>query len=359
LIPLLLRARAEGDRRYVARLQSANEYVTHPSDVALLSRQGSMQIYAGSNGLLQIDVGPDLNVDGDVVVVDPSKGIAERLIRARSPHNTLLVTERCDQLCVMCSQPPKKTHFDRFSEFTEACKLAPVADTIGISGGEPTLYKHELFALLEEVLNARPDLSFHVLTNGQHFDANDIETLSQPAFTNVTWGIPLYSSKAVEHDRIVGKSGAFERLSESLLHLLMAGSQVELRTVVLTTNISSLAATARYIGINLPFILQWSIMQLENIGFARRRFDALFVPFRREFALISEAIDIVELCGLEVALFNFPRCAIPTAYRDLAAASISDWKRKYVQECDSCREKHLCSGFFEWHPDNRTGAVPL
>src|SRR5690606_40913863 len=60
---------------------------------------------------------------------------------ADSRHNTLLVTERCDQLSVMCSQPPKKQHTDLFPLLKQACLLAPKGATIGFSGGEPTLYQ--------------------------------------------------------------------------------------------------------------------------------------------------------------------------------------------------------------------------
>ena len=43
---------------------------------------------------------------GDVVALHPS-GMVEVLFRRASPHNTLLTTERCNSLCIMCSQPPK------------------------------------------------------------------------------------------------------------------------------------------------------------------------------------------------------------------------------------------------------------
>lgn len=99
---------------------------------------------------------------------NPPPGRIERLLRSDSPHNTFLVTERCDQLCVMCSQPPKKTHVDRFVLLEEACLLAKPGELIGISGGEPTLYKGQLLGMLGRVLHAREDLQFHVLTNGQH-----------------------------------------------------------------------------------------------------------------------------------------------------------------------------------------------
>ena len=40
----------------------------------------------------------------------------------------------------------------------------------------------------------------------------------------------------------------------------------------------------------------------------------------------------------------------PEAYRHLAPATISDWKRAYREECEGCSLKAECGGFFEWHP---------
>ncbi|WHO38881.1 hypothetical protein PMI04_020475 [Sphingobium sp. AP49] len=127
-----------------------------------MSDTDGIALYSGDFGLFTIERPKGMTLENDIVLVDPRAGRAERLIRAGSNHNTLLVTERCDQLCVMCSQPPKKTHEDRFAAFTDACLLAPDSSVIGISGGEPTLFKAELLELLETVLGQRPDLAFHI-----------------------------------------------------------------------------------------------------------------------------------------------------------------------------------------------------
>src|SRR5262245_41194131 len=44
---------------------------------------------------------------GDVIRVDPLRQFITVLYRRTSPFNSLLVTERCDNYCVMCSQPPR------------------------------------------------------------------------------------------------------------------------------------------------------------------------------------------------------------------------------------------------------------
>ena len=205
--------------------------------------------------------------------------------------------------------------------------------------------------MLERVLAARPDLAFHVLTNGQHFGEGDVPRLRDPRYRNVTWGVPLYAHRPAVHDAIVGKDGAFARFEEGMAVLALAGASVELRTVVLTDNVALLPALARHVTARLGFVRTWSIMQLENVGFARNRWDHLRVHHAADFSAIGAAVDHALLHGLPARLFNFPLCSIPSEYRDHAAASISDWKRKYAPACDGCRAKADCTGFFEWHPE--------
>lgn len=361
MIPLHLSAVAEAERPFVTRLRRKVVGELDPAGSYVVDGEGTTSSFAGLNGLFTVEGMAAAELDGDVVLVQPRSGRLERLLRAGSPHNTLLVTERCDQLCVMCSQPPKKTHIDRFDLFEEACLLAEPGSLIGISGGEPTLYKDQLLGMMERVLGQRGDLEFHVLSNGQHFERDDIERLRDPRFRRVSWGIPLYAPEPALHDEIVGKEGAFERLQQSFAFLLLAGARVELRTVLLATNVAVLPSLARYVTARLRFIEVWSIMQLENTGFARNRWGKLFVEHGADFGPVGDALDCAAMHGVRVQLFNFPRCTVPAPYRHLAVASISDWKRKYVAACGECRERDRCCGFFEWHPeaDAIAGVSPL
>ena len=199
--------------------------------------------------------------------------------------------------------------------------------------------------MIETALEARPDLAFHVLTNGQHFEAADIERLRNPLYRAVQWGIPLYAADARLHDEIVGKVGAFERLRESFAHLIMAGAGVELRTVVLTTNYAEIPALADYVSARLGFIDVWSIMQLENIGFAKNRWPQLYVRHAENFQPIADALEQAALFGVRAQLFNFPRCTVPAPFRISAVASISDWKRKYMPARGDCRSARAAAAF--------------
>lgn len=352
MIPLRLKAEAEGEEPYVVLVGDSKLDSRLTGDTGIIIEEDDVGVALVSlHGLVSIDGIRQDDLAGDVLLINPRSGSAERLIRATSHHNTLLVTERCDQLCQMCSQPPKKTHHDRFGLLERACLLAPQGIVIGITGGEPTLFKQELLGMLERVLEQRPDLAFHVLSNGQHFIAEDVGRLRNPIYQRVQWGIPIYAALSALHDEIVGKTGAFEQLQESFAHLARAGARIELRTVLLASNAPQLEELAHYVVRRFPFVERWAIMQLENIGFARRRWDSLLFDHAVNFAPVAAAIGRAALHNLNVQLFNFPLCTVPSSYRRYAVASISDWKQKFASACAACSVRQSCSGFFEWHPD--------
>lgn len=357
MIPLRLKVDSAAADPFVVRLRSLEGFADPEATGELNSFEASLEsagpdsaTYSGKGGLLRIYGMDPSEIDGDVLLVNPQRGTADRLIRSTSRHNTLLVTERCDQLCVMCSQPPKEHHVDMFPHFETAALLAPEGATLGISGGEPTLFKDRLLEFLERVMEARSDLRFHILTNGQHFGADDFEKLRSLDTDRIVWGIPLYSRNPAVHDEIVGKQGAHAQLLHNLAILGRTGAQIELRTVLMTPNASELPVLARFITTMLPFVQTWAIMQLENIGYGRKNWKTLFYDSSSGFDFVACALDLVRSRGIDAQLYNFPLCTVPEAYRPLAPSTISDWKRAFMDECDGCDLRSQCGGFFEWHP---------
>lgn len=337
-----------------------------PKDGELLAMYDEQRLgYAckATEGAAFIFCEPQYDLDGDVFLVIPERKEAQRLIRRKSNHNTILFTEQCDQLCVMCSQPPRAIDDKWLIPFYEkAIGLADQGATIGISGGEPTVYKDELFSLLENISTKRPDLSFHILTNAQHFNLEDRQRLrSIHKSLNVLWGIPLYSSSAEEHDEIVSKPGAYNLLNKNLFILASCGGAIELRTVLIKKNILELPHLAKFIAKNLNFIAFWAIMNLEQIGYAKLFKEELFFDYSQFFVPVANAIEIARFYNIPVSLYNFPLCTVPVGYRDYCTDSISDWKKKFISTCEPCAKKNRCAGFFEWYtPDwELAGIHPL
>lgn len=321
-------------------------------DAYLVSEKAGIAEFNVEGFSLRIQTPDALSLDGDIILAVPKRKSVQRLIRSRSKHNTLLITEQCDQLCVMCSQPPKAGHVDLFDEYERALLLAPESAMIGISGGEPLLHKDRLFNMLMTIKDRRPDLRFHVLTNAQHFENSDMRTVERLGPKRVHWGIPMYAADGDLHDRIVVKEGAFAVLRRSLAMLGRAGARIELRTVLLKSNVDQLEALAFFVGRHLPFIDFWAIMQLENIGFGRMNWKKEFCDHSAAFSAVGAAVDTATAFGTRVRLYNFPLCTVPTSYQSLAVTSISDWKNKYLATCEGCSVMDRCAGFFEWHPES-------
>jgi len=288
----------------VIRLNDGPSDANGQHDAFLVEVTGERREYDFNGFSLGVYAGIDEDMDGDVLLLLPGQGSAHRLIRAQSEHNTFLVTEQCDQLCVMCSQPPKKYHHDMFEHFALAALLAPIGATIGISGGEPLLHKYQLFEMLSHVMTGRPDIRFHVLTNAQHLNVGDIETLSDLGWDRVLWGVPIYSATADVHDRIVGKEGAFRSLERGLATLLRAGASVELRTVVLQQNWDDLPALADFVSTRLSAVSFWAVMQLERIGYGRMNWMTSFKDTSTDFDALARALDIAGARGMLVFTRN-------------------------------------------------------
>ncbi|MEM6275629.1 MAG: His-Xaa-Ser system radical SAM maturase HxsC [Pseudomonadota bacterium] len=291
---------------------------------------------------------PPRDLLGDVVLANRARGTGDRILRHGSCHNTLLITERCDQLCVMCSQPPKDYELDLFDAYRRALPYAAPDAIIGISGGEPLLYKSAVFTLIAEAAATRPDLGFHVLTNAQHLEDCDHGALAALPHDRLRFAVPLYAAEAVLHDAIVGKPGAFERALEGIAMLLEAGAEVEVRTVLMQHNAAGLADLARFLAWTLPDLNHWALMQMEYIGYARRDWSTLFFDHSLDPVPIEAAVKTAEQHGLRTVLYNMPLCTLPPHLRDRAPRTISDWKQKYLPSCNACACRTACSGLFAW-----------
>ncbi len=59
-------------------------------------------------------------------------------------------------------------------------------------------------------------------------------------------------------------------------------------------------------------------MQLEPIGYSRQNWKSLLVDTSASFKPVARAVNSAAARGIDVALFNFPLCAVLAAYRRCA-----------------------------------------
>jgi len=286
---------------------------------------------------------------GDIVRIEPQRGSLAVLYRRASRSNTLLVTERCDNYCTMCSQPPKQRDETGWLEELQhvISLMSPETREIGITGGEPGLLGQRLIDLVDRIRCFLPRTAVHILSNGRSFaDADLARAMAKLAHPDLMIGIPLYSDLSEIHDFVVQARGAYDQTIRGILNLKRHGIRVELRFVVHRDTYRRLPDFARFVVRNLLFLDHVALMGLEHIGFARANLDALWIDPLDYQAELTEAVEIFHHAGMAVSIYNHQLCVLPVKLWAFAQSAISDWKNVYTEECTRCAVRYECGGFF-------------
>ena len=289
---------------------------------------------------------------GDIVAMEPETGFVRTLYRPDSDHNVVFVTDRCNSNCLMCSQPPRDRDdtdalLHRNLEMISLIKDSP--PRLVITGGEPTLLGQRLFTIISALRDKLPSTYVHMLTNGRMFAwplyTASLAGLKHPDFV---LGIPLYSSDSTTHDYVVQARGAFDQTVLGIQQLARYSLRVEIRVVLHALTMPRLLHLAEYIYRNCTFAEHIALMGLENIGYAPRNMNELWIdPYDYQDEL-EATVEFLSSRGLNVSIYNHQLCTLRKSLWKYARKSISDWKNVYLDECQNCSVRHECGGFFQW-----------
>lgn len=316
---------------------------------AVLRKSGS--VGDADSGNLVVHLPEELGYveDGDVIRVDPERGTARVLYRRRSPHNSLLVTERCNSRCLMCSQPPVTRNDSYLVEelLRTVALMSPDTAEVGITGGEPTLLHGDFLRVITALRDRMPLTAVHVLSNGRLFSylqyAQRLGGISHP---DLMIGIPVYADTADKHDFVVQAQGAFDETVRGILNLARCDVRVEIRVVLHRQTVDRLPQLARFLARNLPFVDHVALMGLEMMGFTRLNLEALWIDPADYQPALAEAVDHLAAAGMQTSIYNHQLCVLDRRLWPVARRSISDWKNVYLPACDGCGVRADCGGFF-------------
>ena len=285
---------------------------------------------------------------GDIIRLSSADDHLRVLVKKKHRQNAFLLTERCNNWCIMCSQPPREIDDSYIvNDVMEAIKLVdPETPEIGFTGGEPTLVGDHFFRLIQATKNYLPRTSLHILSNGRNFSKEGIaQKTGEIAHHDLMLGIPLYSDNASDHNYVV-QADAFHETIEGIYNLKRHGVQVEIRVVLHSATYERLPDLARFIARNLIFVDQVALMGLEAMGFGKSNFQSLWIAPELLIPKVDEAIAILHRAKIKTMVYNLPLCVLDDLSQTCAVRSISDWKNEYLDECESCTKKAECCGFF-------------
>ena len=287
--------------------------------------------------------------NGDIVKINTSHGTLRTVYRRNSRHNSVLVTERCNNYCLMCSQPPRDINDDHLvDELLETIPLmSRETSSVVITGGEPTLLGERLLELLNAFRCYLPNTAVHVLSNGRSFRNFDYaKAFGRLQHPDLMIGIPLYSDISSKHDYVVQADGAFDDTIRGIINLKTVGVKVEIRVVLHNLTYTRLPELARFIRRNLTFCDHVALMGLEMTGFTRGNLDKLWIDPKDYQPQLRDAVAILDGAKMHVSIYNHQLCILDESLHRFSRKSISDWKNEFMPECSGCTRQRECGGFF-------------
>lgn len=282
--------------------------------------------------------------DGDILHLYPS-GVVRRVWDIKSNQNLLFITEYCNSHCSMCPQPQLPVEHSEEVLRILSCISKETLKEVCISGGEPTTSKNILMILQQ--LKQFPFVKPIMLTNGRNFcNLQFTKHIIDASPRNMVYAIPLYSSVSYIHDEIVGVKGAFEETIKGIYNLTKFRVPIEIRVVLTKQTIVSLTELANYIGWDLPMVVHVAFMGMEVHGRADENQCLVWIEPRDYMNDLLLAVQILADRNINVSIYNLPLCLLPKKLWKYSCRSISEWKQKYIAECDNCEKQNECGGFF-------------
>lgn len=286
----------------------------------------------------------------DVVEIINNKNIRV-LYRDDSEDNAIVVINQCNSNCIMCPDADSIRNTKEnpsIKKILEHIRCIPDdTEHITITGGEPGILKENLITILKECKEYLPNTDFLLLSNGRVFSNTEFaDKIKENIPLNTRIAIPVYSDSEEIHDQITRAKGSFKQTIIGIKKLLERNIDVEIRIVVLKKNYNYLENIAKFIVKEIPKVKMVNIMALEMTGNAYKNREKVWIGFEKVSKNIHQACLILLKAGIITNLYNFPLCNIDQSLFSIAHKSITDYKIKYKEECNKCKVKEKCGGFF-------------
>ena len=299
--------------------------------------------------------------EGDIIKATPD-GSIQVLWEESSSDNVIFTTDFCNSACIMCPQIPRGEPFSYFEQNLRMLSLVKDSrklHSIGITGGEPTIFKDEILKILTECYSKFPSVPIEMLTNGKNFDDFKFAKSCVLAHPRTTFCIPLYASYSEKHDYIVGADGSFEKTIKGIYNLTRLRQNIEIRIVILKHNYQDLPVLIDYIYHNMPFVSHVAIMGMEITGMAKSNCEEVWVDPTAYQDELKKSVLMLKRYNLPFSIYNLPRCLLEKKLWGYDRDSISKWKKVYLEKCGNCKEKERCCGVFATSSKQSSNIKPI
>ena len=287
----------------------------------------------------------------DYSILEMTPGNVYIYYDAASLDNALFITNQCNSNCIMCPVSSIVRRNDPIENVNNLLKISSQIPSdsahITITGGEPFLLKKDIFILFKYLKEHLNSIEYLLLTNARALSNKGyFELFKQTIPDNLLIGIPIHGSDEEKHDAITRAKGSFKQTRMALHHLMSTHIRVEIRIVVSQLNIDDLEQIAQLIINEFKGVYTVKFIGLEMLGNARRNLKEVWIDYKESFSKMKSAIDLLVNNEIDVGIYNYPLCCVDQPYWSICEKSITDYKVRYLPQCDKCLKKDACGGMF-------------
>jgi len=290
--------------------------------------------------------------EGDLIELsaDGSLGRIFILYRMESSDNVIVPTNRCNNKCIMCPQPIYINESGTI-DISRIEKIFSLIDRqtnfLTITGGEPTLLKESLIKILKICKNYLPNAKILLLTNGRMLSyISFVDAINSVGLKFLELGIPIHSYYGKGHDSITQVPDSFAQTIKAIKNLIASKNNIEIRVVIQKNNYLDLTKIADFIIKEIPDVNRVSFIGMEALGWALKNIKDVWIPYQEIKDHLEKAVLKLLTHKVNVNIYNIPPCKVGEILRPLCAKSISDYKVRFLPECNLCKEKENCGGIF-------------
>lgn len=328
----------------------------------IVTERGSLVCHAASiarefniPAVIRVANARDCINNGDIIEVDADKGRVKILFRRESLHNTLYLTDKCNNNCIICPlERDKDFSLHRLSvkEIKKRIDAIPKKTShINISGGEPTILKDDFFKILEHCREALPSTRISILTNARMFYYKVFASkLRRICPKNIEIVAALHSFDEKTHNLIAGSEG-FKQTIRGIKNMLDLGLEVEIRVVINKFNYKQLPQISEFISQNFQSADRVCFLYMELTGRARENLEKSYIPYQKIMPYLERAGDILEKCHIHFRLYHFPLCVLKRKMWNFVWDSITEYKKAEMKTCRECIMKGNCCRVFQSYTD--------
>ncbi len=255
----------------------------------------------------------------------------------------VLVSNKCNNRCLMCSVNLDNNHFKEPS-------VDEILNIIGSSrgkyicliGGEPTI-REDFYQLMTKLRQNFPERKIILFSNARSFSNKEFLKglrISKPDSVVVT----LHSHTAEIHNKIT-QTDSFNSTITGIKNLINAGIDVKVRVIINALNYKQLLKISEYILSNFSGIKKVEFINPIIQGRAKINKILFLVKYTKIRPYLLESVNILKNADIKVNTQHFPLCIFEFSDIDDQLRIITETHGEIVmglEQCNICTKSEKC-----------------